>query len=183
MKKSFFILPIFLSLWITSCTSSSRIIDEKAYVDLINKNEFTFVAKRANPLDYSAINNVASSIPGAIPTRILELDYGYSLILKKDSLSVHLPYFGRAYNIAYGSTNTGFSFESNQIYLKKTQGKKNNTLYYISIRDKPQIQQLILEISPNGKAMLSIDSNDRQPISYDGYITSNEEEKKDKEKK
>jgi len=43
------------------------------------------------------------------------------------------------------------------------------------------VSDINIEIFKNGKASTSIRSNDRQPISYDGYISKNEE-MKEKEK-
>jgi hypothetical protein len=40
--------------------------------------------------------------------------------------------------------------------------------------------EINIEVYKNGKAFVSIRSNDRQPISYDGYISKNEETRKRK---
>ncbi|MGZ5284650.1 MAG: DUF4251 domain-containing protein [Kaistella sp.] len=37
---------------------------------------------------------------------------------------------------------------------------------------------MIMEVFKNGKAYVSIDSNDRAPITYDGYIMENTAPKK-----
>lgn len=173
MKKWIFPYTVVFGMVVSSCTSTNY-IDDKTFSEIITHNEFTFIAQRANPMDYASINRVSASIPGAIPTRVLQLDYGYTLTLKKDSIKVNLPYFGRAYNASYGATNVGFSVETTSFTKTKKAGKKGEILYQFHIHDKTNIQQMVLEISPSGKAYLSIQANDRQPISYDGYIMKNE---------
>lgn len=173
MKKWIFPYAVVLGLVAGSCTST-KYVDEKTFSEMIAHNEFTFIAQRAHPMDYASVNRVSASIPGAIPTRILQLDYGYTLTLKKDSVKVNLPYFGRAYTSNYGSVDTGFKIDSSDFILNKKEGKKNAYLYTIEIKDKPNIQRIIVGIFPNGKGVLSIQANDRQPISYDGYIMRNE---------
>lgn len=173
MKNLAFVFAVVSGLFALSCATKPY-VDKETFASLTTDDEFTFLAKRANPMDYTAIQNVASSLPGAIPTRILELDYGYTLTLKKDSIKVNLPYFGRAYNASYGATNVGFFVETTSFTKTKKAGKKGEMVYQFHIHDKTNIQQMILEISPSGKAYLSIQANDRQPISYDGYIMKNE---------
>lgn len=173
MKKSALLYPAILGIFTLSCATKPY-VDKETFASLTTDDEFTFLAKRANPMDYASVYKVSSSLPGAIPTRILELDYGYTLTLKKDSLKVNLPYFGRAYNASYGATNVGFSLETTAFTKMKKAGKKGEMLYQFHINDKTNIQQMVLEISPSGKAYLSIQSTDRQPISYDGYVMKNE---------
>lgn len=173
MKNLAFVFAVVSGLFALSCATKPY-VDKETFVSLTTDDEFTFLAKRANPMDYTAIQNVASSLPGAIPTRILELDYGYTLTLKKDTIKVNLPYFGRAYSSSYGTTNSGFSLETSSFTKTKKTGKKGEILYQFHINDKTNIQQMVLEIFPNGKGILSIQANDRQPISYDGYMMKNE---------
>ena len=59
-------------------------------------------------------------------------------------------------------------------YMVSQKDKKGNWVYTINPKDTENVRTLYLEVYKNGKAYLSIDSNDRQPISYDGYIMKNE---------
>ncbi|WP_346986616.1 DUF4251 domain-containing protein [Chryseobacterium sp. POE27] len=47
----------------------------------------------------------------------------------------------------------------------------------MKLNDTNRADEIIMEITKSGRAFTSIRSNDRQPISYDGYITKNEEQK------
>ena len=174
MKKIFSIFAVLsIMIFTTSCSSQSGLPVEVVSALVANK-KFTFVAERANPLD-GTVNNVIMNMPGAMGNRILNLDPGYELQVNENKLSVNLPYFGRTYNPEYGSRNIGFNFDSEDYVLLSSDGKKNTKNLSFTIKDQPHFKQFYLEIQPNGKAVLSINSNDRQPISYFGYITQNKD--------
>lgn len=170
MKNIIGICSLLCTTWVLHSCATKNYVDQATLAEWLSKDTFTFMAQRANPMDFAAVNRVTTSIPGAIPSRVLELDYGYTLELNKDTLKIHLPYFGRAYTAHYGTADTGFKWESKDIILHKSEGKKKSSIYTIKVTDKPNIQRIILEIFPNGRANLSIQSTDKQPISYDGYL-------------
>ena len=172
MNKIFIVAAgIFLLGLNTSC-STQTYLDKDTVSQVISNQEFTFMAQKANPLDTS-VNNVMNSMPG-MTNRILNLDYGYTVKVEKDKLTVNLPYFGRSYTPSYNSTNIGFNFESKDFSIYKAEGKKKSQLLTFNIKDQNTFKKFYLEIFENGRAYLSIDSNDRQPISYDGFIMKNE---------
>ena len=172
MNKIFIVAAgIFLLGLNTSC-STQTYLDKDTVSQVISNQEFTFMAQKANPLDTS-VNNVMNSMPG-MTNRILNLDYGYTVKVEKDKLTVNLPYFGRSYTPSYNSTNIGFNFESKDFSIHKAEGKKKSQLLTFNIKDQNTFKKFYLEIFENGRAYLSIDSNDRQPISYDGFIMKNE---------
>lgn len=158
-----------------SCTSYSNM--NSATVDeLVNSQQFTFMAKRANPTNADVINVMNSmQAPGGM--RMLDLDYGYSVILKDKEMEVTLPYFGRMFNPSYDSSKSSFRFTSKEFSLSKTRNKKGNWVLTIRPTDARNIRNMYLEIFKNGGAYLSVDADDRQPISYDGYLMKNEEKK------
>ena len=43
-------------------------------------------------------------------------------------------------------------------------------MYTISPKDVDHVRVIYIEVYKNGNAYVSIDSNDRQPISYNGYL-------------
>ncbi|WP_435522435.1 DUF4251 domain-containing protein [Chryseobacterium indoltheticum] len=96
-------------------------------------------------------------------------------------MEVSLPYFGRAFTSTYGTSDNSYRFTSKDYAVTKTQSKKGNWVYKIKPNDVKNVSDINIEIFKNGRASTSIRSNDRQPISYDGYISKNEETK-EKEK-
>ena len=161
-----------LLLQAVSCSSSQTYLDKNTVSQLVTDKTFTFMAQRANPLSMD-VSKVMNAIPGAIASQVINLDYGYTLVVNKNKLTVNLPYYGRAYNAPVDSTKNGYEFTSEDFAYTSKPGKKNSTILTFFIHDKQFIQKMYLQIYQNGKAYLSIDSNDRQPISYDGYIMKN----------
>lgn len=176
MKKIFFLSLSFIFASLISCTSQSN-LDPKLLEELTSNNQFTFMAERANPTNNDVIN-VMNSLPNGASSRILNLDYGYTVVLKEKEIEVTLPYFGRMYNPSYDTSKNSYRFTTKDFDLNKIQNKKGNWVYTIKPKDVQNVGEIFIEIYKSGKAYVSIDSNDRQPISYDGYVMKNEIPKK-----
>ncbi|MBS1572391.1 MAG: DUF4251 domain-containing protein [Bacteroidetes bacterium] len=175
MKKSIVLLVLFL-FFLQSCTSQIY-MQPQDLANVVQTKEFVFVAKRANPTNYAVINSI-NAIPNATATRVLDLDNGYGISFKKNEISVVLPYFGRSYQAPINTDQVSFRFVSKDFSMTQSSGKKNKTVFTIVPNDVRTISKIYIEIYPSGSAMVSIDSNDRQPISYDGYIEKLPTEKK-----
>lgn len=158
-------------LSMASCTTQNYMTPADL-ARLLEKEEFTFVAERANPTNYDVIN-VMNSLPTGSASRMLNLDPGYTMEIKKDVLEVTLPYFGRMYRPNMDQQKNSFRFTSKNFTIQRSKGKKNNSIFKITINDQSNINGIIVEAFNNGKTYVSIDANDRQAISYDGYIIEN----------
>ena len=178
MKNTVLMSVMFLLTFLFSCTSQTY-VDEKSLDQFINSNELTFMAKRANPTNFDVIN-VMNSLPNNNSARMLDLDYGYSVVIKEKELDVNLPYFGRLFNPSYDTSKNSYNFNSKDFTVSKLQNKKGNWVFTVSPKDLSNVRVIYIEIFKNGGAYVSIDSNDRQAISYDGYIMKNEVEKEPK---
>jgi hypothetical protein len=64
-------------------------------------------------------------------------------------------------------------FTSKDFSYQQNPGKKNSWTVTINPRDQQDVRECILNIYSNGTADLSINSNNRQPIRYSGYIQPN----------
>jgi len=178
MKKYISIIFILGFLMIFQNCSSQSGTDSQTVSMLVNSQDFSFRAERATPTNYDVIN-VMNSLPNSASTRILDLTgSNYSIDLRKDKLEVVLPYFGRVFNPTYGNTSqNSYRFTSKDFTVNTTQGRKGKSIVKIKVNDANTVDEITIEVFKNGKAFTSIRSNDRQPISYDGYITKNEEVK------
>lgn len=172
MKKIIFLSLSLIFALLISCASQSN-LDPKLLEELTSNNQFTFMAERANPTNNDVIN-VMNSLPNGASSRILNLDYGYTVVLKEKEIEVTLPYFGRMYNPSYDTSKNSYRFTTKDFDLNKNQNKKGNWIYTITPKDLQNVSEINIEIYKNGKAFVSIDANDRQPISYDGYVMKNE---------
>lgn len=159
-----------------SCTTQNTVIPANM-TSLLQTHEFTFVAERANPTNLDVVN-VMNSIPGGSSSRILNLDSGYTIEIRKDELKVTLPYFGRMYTSSMDPSKNSYRFTSKDFTVSKTEGRKGSSVFTIIVKDQQNVKTIYVEVYKNGKAYASIDSNDRQSISFDGYITENAAVKK-----
>lgn len=158
-------LSAFLLAFLFSCTSQARLSPE-AVDKLVNSEEFTFMAEKAHPTGGDVIN-VLSSMRS---TNILDLSYGDGIVFKDSLVQVHLPYFGRVYNPSYDTSKAGFAFESKDFELNKVKNNKGVWIIRFSPNDQQNVRYMQLEVFNNGTASLNVDANDRQSISYSGYI-------------
>lgn len=174
MKNLLHALTI-IFLILTSCSTQTGTAPEKV-TQLLSSGEFTFMAQHANPTN-AEVTNVLNSLPNSISARILNLDYGYTLQITKNQLEVNLPYFGRSYTPSYDTTKNSFRFTSKDFRVTQKDGQNGSKNYYFTLDDQNSIRKMNLEVFRNGKAYLSVDASDRQPISYDGYIMENNTKK------
>ncbi len=88
-----------------------------------------------------------------------------------DTIIAYLPYFGRAYEAPYNSSDVGIKFTSTKFDYKMKQGKKaGNWIINIKINDQIKDIDLTLDVSDNGKADLRIYDQTKQPISFQGEL-------------
>ena len=97
---------------------------------------------------------------------------GYDLRILTDSLISYLPYFGRIYVAPPPGDRGGFNFTSTEFEYISKKTKKGGWEILIRPKDVGDIREFILNISEKGYANLRAISNNRQPISYNGLITS-----------
>lgn len=93
----------------------------------------------------------------------------YSLTVNEGKVVSYLPYFGVARNLPYGGGN-GLNFKgdiSNYQELKAPRDRRR-ILFTTSNGDDTLTYQL--DVFDNGRASLSVRSNNRDTIDYDGYL-------------
>lgn len=152
MKNRFFIfLNIALALLITGRASAQA---KSSVEDMVQAKDFLFKAQTALPTGGS--------------TRQLTSDF--DITLNGDSLVSVLPYFGRAF-VAPMTNENPLRFTSTDFDygVKK---KKNRWEVTIRPKDQREVRQLYLVVGEDGYGNLQVISNNRQPISYYGYIVS-----------
>jgi len=180
MKKYISLIFIFGFLFFFQSCASQGSADPKTIDAMVNSQEFTFYAQRANPTNYDVIN-VMNSMPNAPASRILDLNGNYTVELRNNVVEVVLPYFGRLFTASTfggGNDKNSYRFTSKDFVMTKTQNKKGNWVVRIKPNDVSNVDEMIIEVYKNGKAFVSMRSNDRQPITYDGYVSKNEEKSK-----
>jgi hypothetical protein len=129
--------------------------------ELIVNQHYTFKAQTTTPLS----------------GRLRQLTSDYDLQVSKDVIISQLPYFGRAYSAPINPSDGGIQFTSKDFEYTLTDKKKGGWDVTIKFKDVKDVQQMQLSIFNNGTASLQVTSNNRQAISFSGYITSSGKQK------
>ena len=108
-------------------------------------------------------------LPSSGRQRYLSTDY--TVRVSKDSIICDLPYIGRAYTAPINPSEGGIKFTSTDFELLSKEGKKGRRDITIKTKDQTDTQQLFMTVFTNGTASLQVTSNNRQPISFNGYIS------------
>ena len=164
--RSIIILTLFgvMSFSLNAQNKKNTKADNKkiSVTNMIDSQHYVFVAQTVSPLR-SGFQNLSSY---------------YYVEIFKDTMISNLPYYGRAYVVAYNSSQPVLDFTSPAISYQVTPYKKNGWSILVKPKDKPEIQQYSFTIFNNGSANLSVTSTSRDAISFNGYITSPEKRKK-----
>ena len=136
---------------------------KKAAIEkMVTDHNYKFVAEQVLPT-------------GAAPNRQLTADY--DLKVSPDTIISYLPFFGRAYTAPMDPTKGGIQFTSVKFDYKATTRKKGGWDILIKPQDTQEASQLQLYISDAGYASLQVIGNNRQPISFTGYVTERKNRK------
>jgi hypothetical protein len=128
-------------------------LDKSVVQNFIKTKEFVFKAQTVLPMTGMS----------------RQLTSEYDVRFLGDSVVAYLPYFGRAYSAGYGEGG-GIDFTSTKFEYKVKERKKGGWDISIKPQDAKDVQALNFTISENGYASLQVTSNNRQPISYNGYV-------------
>lgn len=153
--------------------------DKETTIRIINNQNFVFNATSAMPMANYEVNKVLSRLPGGGGGGMIQLTGSqYQLIVTKDSIEAYLPYYGRAYTATMNPDDSGIKFKSKDFKYKADKKKKGAWIMTMNFKDTKDAQSMTLNVSENGYATLNVNSNNRQPISFNGYLSEPKEKKK-----
>jgi hypothetical protein len=102
--------------------------------------------------------------------RTRQITGGFAFDVKGDTLQVYLPYIGKAYSAPMNPSDAGYDFTSTSYDYTVKEGKKDKYNVTIKTNDKSVNATFYFTVFDNGTATLQANSNDKQSISYHGYI-------------
>ncbi len=107
------------------------------------------------------------------------LTSSYSVVVKDKTVDSYLPYIGRAYSADYGSTESPMTFKSDITEYSIEDWKKGGWIVKFTAKNKNDVIKFIFTIAETGSTSLSVNSTNRQAISYYGDLSevSEKEEK------
>ncbi|WP_320052857.1 DUF4251 domain-containing protein [uncultured Acetobacteroides sp.] len=133
---------------------SSKQEKEVALKTAIEAPNYTFVANIAIPMRGSARNLTST----------------YDLRVTNDTIVAYLPFFGRAYTAPISPEEAGIMFTSTKFTYTKKITKHEGWEITIKTKDTKVKYELFLSISKNGYGTLTVQSVNRESISFSGTI-------------
>jgi hypothetical protein len=134
----------------------AKLEKQKQIALLVDSKEFVFSPRSVTPQGGRNINLT---------------DVSYAMEFHPDLIKSYLPFFGRGYaGVAYGG-DSGMEFEGKPtVYtIEKT---KKAYVVKVEVRGERDSYSIMLSVYFEGNAYLTINSNNRSSISYDGIITA-----------
>ncbi len=109
----------------------------------------------------------------ATPSRggLRQITGTYTLKVTKDTVMSDLPYMGRSYTAGYGSGEGGIKFTSTGFEYKSEPRKKGGWEITIKPKEMNTCRDMNLIVYEDGTASLNVNLDNKQPISFRGYIT------------
>jgi len=144
-------ISIALLLFMTTMSS----FGQKAVSELVEARSFGFEAEQASPMS----------------GRTRQLTPGYHLKISGDTVIADLPYYGRAYSAPTNMSGSGITFTAVGPKYESTLDKKKRWQIKIKPEGVDDVEDLTLMVFENGRADLRVNSRNRQPISFSGYIS------------
>jgi hypothetical protein len=154
MKKA--LLGTLLILAATACGTArlqTSPQEMERIAEALRTRDYTVEVVRADPMGWRTVN----------------LDYGYGLTVRGDSIFSRLPFYGRAYSVPFGGGD-GLFFKTNFLDYSLSAGRKGSTVVNIAARTDEDTYLYSVTVWPNGNARISVNSFNRQKIAYDGTI-------------
>ncbi|HEY5918782.1 MAG TPA: DUF4251 domain-containing protein [Chryseolinea sp.] len=128
-------------------------ISQGSVKEMVDSKRFTFQAQSMTPLK------------GGLRT----LTPGYTLKVSPDTITSDLPYAGRAFQAAYGSSDGGMKFKATDFDYTVKEKKSGWTINIITkkVSGSPRV---MISVYDNGNARIVISSTDRDSITYNGVV-------------
>ena len=149
--------------------------DKAITTRIVEEKNFLFIATSAIPLNSLDINNVLNRMSGPPTGGTINLtSSNYDLKITPDSIVAYLPFYGRAFTAPYGNNSeNGYKFTSKKFTYDTKKGRKRGWDITIQTKDIKENVRMTLSISESGYASLSVVSQNKQSISYNGYLSEN----------
>lgn len=164
--KSFFIAAA-----VFATVQASAQTDKETTIKLVEAKNLVFNATTAFPMANAEVSAVLSKMAGGQAGGVIQLTGSqYQLAIDKESVDAYLPYYGRAYTSARDLNDSGIKFKSKDFSYVTEKKKKGSYVITIKPKDHRDVQSMILTVGQNGYASLTVQSNSRQSITYNGYI-------------
>lgn len=139
-----------------SCKSSGSMTKEQTIAAIGQKVEsgnFSFIPQRAIPTNGRSVN-ISS----------------FEFKVSSDTIQSYLPYYGRAYSAPMFPDDNGIKFVSTDFDYNISPKNKGMWTININTNDTRRKYAMTLNVGETGYTTLTVNTSDRQPISFYGVI-------------
>ncbi len=150
--KTVYLAAIFALITLNICHAQDK--ENNPLTDSVKARHFIFSAQTMVP-SIAGSNNLTG---------------GYDLRISQNKIICYLPYAGKAYSSSYGETKGPLDFTSEKFSYTATQGDKGKWEVVIKPSDTNDVREMDMDIYDNGTAYLNVNFNNRQPVSFNGFI-------------
>ncbi len=171
MKKILLLYSLFIGLFFTSLAQESKKeakIHKKEtqyqeLLEVLKTKKYEFIGRRATaqrgtPIDLTTRTNYVR--------------------IHDDNANAEMPYFGRAYSGGYSNSDGGIKFNATMENYQFTQDdKKMKAMIKFKVKGEGDTYNCTFSMSSLDNVSLSILSNNKQGISYTGFLNPLKEEK------
>jgi len=105
------------------------------------------------------------------------LTSSYRVIINNSGIDSYLPFYGRAYRVEYGSTDSPLSFKGEISDLRVEDWEKGGWVISFKTESKNDRLEYTFHIGETGSATLNVNSTNRQQISFYGDLTETDGER------
>ena len=169
MKTAMISLLCVAIISLSACSATKNNIDKTAEQEkigtLVQSGNFVYNATSANPLRVGILNILPNG-----GQQLRQLGPGYYLSVTKDSLKVHLPFYGRSYQAEMDPSKAGIDFESTSFKYSYEKSKKGYYIATIKVNNQKSADKLTLNISESGYTTLQVQSINRDQMSFYGKV-------------
>lgn len=165
-----------LALMVFAINASAQ-TDKATTQKIVDAKNFIFVATSAIPMNSGEISGILNKMSPGTGGNINLSGNTYDLSITPDSVVAYLPYYGRSFNASINNDRdeNGYKFKSKDFTYKNSKRKKGGWEITINPKDTKDNPKLNLTVFTNGYATLTVNSNNKQSISYNGYIDAPKE--------
>lgn len=98
------------------------------------------------------------------------LNFDYDLNISSDKVISFLPYMGRIFTAPMNPSEAPLNFTSKDFSYTAREGKKGGWNISIKPKDVRTVREYSLSVMEDGYATLIVTGNDRQPVTFYGYV-------------
>ena len=162
MRRSRIIVWLLLLLMMFGCATTQERAEQRAKMRTAVAEA---VASRHLHIDVSTMSTLRYGSK--------TLTSNFFLELRGDTLRSDLPYWGQAYQAPLGSPSIGLNFEAPILRYSESRPKANKTLLELDVKTQEDIYHYLIEVYDTGESYIRVRSLNRDPISFDGLLATN----------